>query len=460
MKDKTVARWTRVLGCQNPNNTVTAHNDVAALIDGRETFRAMYEAIQTAKRPTHYIYLLGWWLDDQFDLVDRGGTSFYDLCYAASQQGCVQIRVMLWDQLLRKNNAQIDHVNALRTGAGILDNNTLPALSHHQKVLIVKGCAGLIAFCGGVDINVDRINPVKRQPGSPMHDIHCRIQGPAAHDLVDVFVQRWMNHPKHNQLDADWGPLLGIADRLANTEPVDPKRSHYVRIGRTLNGTGKCPVKERTLRSIMLRAILSAEKFIYIEDQYLVNLEAARALAIRLKKLQHITVLIPHSSISDLPYIWRDRKRFIALLLRSDEASEKVRICYRFTPGPERFGPHSYVHSKTWIFDDELAVIGSANCNNRGWFFDSEVCAAVYDKPASILDPSFAQRLRMRLWVEHLGVSELAVADGLDSGEFWRYIPDTAKVRKYNPVEDRDKVPLYPGDPTSEGEAKGTFLKA
>ena len=36
-------------------------------------------------------------------------------------------------------------------------DNAGGAKSHHQKLLVVKGSEGLIAFCGGVDINTDSI---------------------------------------------------------------------------------------------------------------------------------------------------------------------------------------------------------------------------------------------------------------------------------------------------------------
>src|SRR5439155_18796674 len=84
--------------------------------------------------------------------------------------------------------------------------------------------------------------------------------------------------------------------------------------------------------------------------------------------------------------------------------------------------------------DDELAIIGSANCNRRGWESDSEVVAVILDKPNSVTNCSFAQTLRAKLWAEHLGVDEVKVRDGLaskdcwpksdsDSGDFWRAQP-------------------------------------
>ena len=42
--------------------------------------------------------------------------------------------------------------------------------------------------------------------------------------------------------------------------------------------------------------------------------------------------------------------------------------------------PHSYVHAKVWIFDDQFAVIASVNTNRRSWTHDSEVAAGISDE--------------------------------------------------------------------------------
>jgi phosphatidylserine/phosphatidylglycerophosphate/cardiolipin synthase-like enzyme len=49
------------------------------------------------------------------------------------------------------------------------------------------------------------------------------------------------------------------------------------------------------------------------------------------------------------------------------------------------------------MIDDELAVIGSANCNRRGYEHDSEVNAFVFDDaiPIGPGGLTFAQGLRM-----------------------------------------------------------------
>jgi phosphatidylserine/phosphatidylglycerophosphate/cardiolipin synthase-like enzyme len=399
----------------------------------------MVKGIQTATAKPHYIYLLAWWLDDLILMTDRAGTSFNALMRAASKAG-VQIRAMLWDQAGQKNTAEVQRISDLPTGAAILDNNTLPLGGQHQKVLVVRGRDGLIGFCGGVDINEDRLRAVSRSPGSPYHDVHCKVQGPAAHDLLDVFAQRWLGHPDHVRIDRSKGELLGLPDRLATERPGEPRGKQVVRIARTFNfiGDGKRCAKERSLRETMIAAIRSARRFIYIEDQYLVNFEAALELRKALLNIQHLTIVIAHSGISDLPMVWWARAQFIDSLMKGGDAATKVRVFYRFTPGPARFGPHSYVHAKTWVFDDELAIIGSANCNNRGWQYDSEVMAAICDRPASVTNTSFAQELRAQLWSEHLGVPKTKVLDGIASAWLWLKLPDSATVKRYDPNEGRD----------------------
>ena len=432
-------RWKPAIG----GAKVRSGNQVEFLIDGQQTFEAMVRAIKTATGCQHYIYLLGWWLTNSFPLIPCDPDSTISRLFAAATQQGVQIRVMLWDQYKTKNSPEVRQINALRTGGAILDDETLNLGSHHQKVLVVKGSQGLISFCGGVDINPDRIvassgskSGSSGGQGTPLHDVHSQIRGPAAHDLLNVFVQRWFAHPEHTKIDATKGALLGLI------EPIPTAiGNHNVRIARTFNliTATKCQ-KARSVRNVMIGAIRAARKFIYIEDQYLVSIEAAAELKKALPNIQHLTVVIPHSSISDMPQIWARRKAVIDLL-KSGPHAHKVRVFYLVNPTTCGFGPFTYIHAKMWVIDDELAVIGSANCNRRGWSHDSEVIAAIYDAPSK--EPprsSLAQRLRMTLWARHLNVPLSAVRDGVASASLWLKPPAGAWVKPYNQNSGKDPV--------------------
>lgn len=131
---------------------------------------------------------------------------------------------------------------------------------------------------------------------------------------------------------------------------------------------------------------------------------------------------------------------------------QKLRVffCYRgpdgvAQPPPNRpyqtsdFGPGSYVHSKVWVFDDELAIIGSANCNYRGWAYDSEVGAVIFDQLGVRRGESFARRLRMDLWRELFGGSPLSRTLEPEAVRWWD-LPHAWKfVRRYDPDADYDR---------------------
>jgi phosphatidylserine/phosphatidylglycerophosphate/cardiolipin synthase-like enzyme len=73
----------------------------------------------------------------------------------------------------------------------------------------------------------------------------------------------------------------------------------------------------------------------------------------------------------------------------------------------------SYVHSKTHVYDDECAIIGSANADDRGYTFDSEIVACITEDPSGRMARTshFARDLRIALWHKHLGVSHAKLAD-------------------------------------------------
>src|SRR5260221_8035938 len=90
-----VARWSKAITVK-----VREGNRVQYLINGKNTFQAMYDAILTtfpyADSSGYYIYLLGWWLDDTFPLTGASGSSILALFMKAALRK-VQIRVILWD---------------------------------------------------------------------------------------------------------------------------------------------------------------------------------------------------------------------------------------------------------------------------------------------------------------------------------------------------------------------------
>jgi phosphatidylserine/phosphatidylglycerophosphate/cardiolipin synthase-like enzyme len=288
--------------------------------------------------------------------------------------------------------------------------------SHHQKILCVKARGQLVAFCGGIDFNRDRVE-LERMTfhGAPLHDVHLEVRGPAAGDLVSTFVARWTDHPDSAALDQAAGALVVTASDL-KPPPSPSSGRHIVQMGRTFGGKPLlkknksdptfyrfAPQGEQTARDLIRRAILSARKFIYLEDQYLVSAEASDLLkqVLEEKKLAHITIVLPHHEICDLPISVRHRRAVIKNL--KEQHPDRVRVFYKTLLSGAKGEFHSYVHSKITVIDDEFAVVGTVNYGRRSWSHDSEVNVGIYDPSSeSVLTSRFAHWFRMRVWAEHL----------------------------------------------------------
>jgi phosphatidylserine/phosphatidylglycerophosphate/cardiolipin synthase-like enzyme len=328
----------------------------------------------------------------------------------------------------------VDHINTfLANGAAILDNRVLQvaAGTHHQKMLIVKGSEGLIGFCGGIDINPDRIHTVGATPGAPFHDVHCRIKGPGAHELLKVFLERWTDHPDSKKPGTKQSaPLRGANDdpRSASVRRTFAG-SAYVQISRTYgSGLGNAGVPggydfarsgERTSREMVVHAINQAKRFIYIEDQYLVSMDVSGALARALQRVPSLIViiLIPHGDVTAMggQTRWR-RWNFIEPLRRAGPAGPAGQQRFGvFFLGTRACAPGTYVHTKMTIVDDQYAIVGSANLNRRSMTHDSEVGAGIFDPSEN----PFAKRLRVALWAKHLGLAASSLGDAVASARHW-----------------------------------------
>jgi phosphatidylserine/phosphatidylglycerophosphate/cardiolipin synthase-like enzyme len=416
-------------------------SEVVYLIDGKETLPQFQCEIEKTAEPGDFIYLVGWFCD--VDMPFPSGRTLRQMWTEKTKAG-VKIRIMLCGQFhegtvgikAAANEKAIRCVNGLsqlqseeawRTesiAGGILDSHFAFRGCHHQKILIVKAGEQLTAFCGGVDVNPDRITPCA--PGAPLHDVHCRIRGPAATGLLGIFYDRWNDFVTRYMVP--YG--AGLLNRLGTTTPNTG--TFHVQVCRT---TGRirtepyafAPKGEQSIRKMIENAIQQAQRFIYIEDQYLIEVDIAKLIARQLPKLQHVIILIPPSEFNR--NMLALRRAFLQTLY--DAGPGKVHVYYAFS-GTDGCG--TYVHAKTWIIDDKFAAIGSANCNYRGYTHDSEVSAGIYDASSdSALTYTFAHRLRIKLWAHHLDMDDkqgwAELADGVASRDSWEGGARSQKLR-------------------------------
>ncbi len=151
---------------------------------------------------------------------------------------------------------------------------------------------------------------------------------------------------------------------------------------------------EFTILDAYLRALRSAERLIYLENQFLWSTEIVDVLVDKLRRPPHpdfrMVLVLPARPSSGAD---TTRGQLGRLLDADNDAGRILPITVNAHAGSD-VGP-LYVHAKVGIVDDRWLTIGSANLNEHSLFNDTEVNILT-------LDRELARRTRLRLWAEHL----------------------------------------------------------
>lgn len=285
--------------------------------------------------------------------------------------------------------------------------------SHHQKIVVVDDC---LAVCGGIDLASGRWDtpehldddPKRLLPNgeqhAPWHDITMLMDGEIAGALGELARDRW---------DIAGGKPLPPVQKLEPQWPDDVPvlfENVDLAIARTRAPYGEIE-EVREIETLYLDMIAAAQKFIYIENQYLTSAKIAAAIATRMREANppDIVVVMPRSAEGWLEQKAMDAARVqLARAIGKVDKGDRFRIYVPVTKG----GSDIYVHAKLMIVDDRILRIGSANLNNRSLGLDSE-CDMVLDcaLPTNRGAEKAIAALRTRLLAEHLGVGENAVAE-------------------------------------------------
>ncbi|CAL4991348.1 unnamed protein product [Urochloa decumbens] len=181
--------------------------------------------------------------------------------------------------------------------------------SHHQKSVIVDvaggGAAGgdrrrrIAAFVGGLDLTNGRYDTQEHSlfrtlntahsndfyqgnlpgandvstggPREPWHDIHCKIEGPAAWDVLHNFEQRGMEDviaPPPAAIAGDQESWNVQVFRSTDSSACDGFPKSPAEAANSGLVSGKDHVIERSIQDAYIHAIRRAKRFIYIENQY------------------------------------------------------------------------------------------------------------------------------------------------------------------------------------------------
>jgi cardiolipin synthase len=318
---------------------------VRLLDDGDATMKALEEEILETRHHVHLEYYI--WEPD------RVGTRFRDLLADAARRG-VEVRV-LYDAMGSPNMNNKFWAPLREAGGEVIAFNPVHLLRitfgnfrTHRKIAI---CDGLAGFLGG--INMHDPASATRSGKDAWRDQHVRIDGEPVHRIQRLFLENWNYSRGQFKLNA------GNVDKYF--PPARIGKGIAVQIVASGPDDTTAP-----MHAYFLAAISTARSRILIETPYLIPDEPLES-ALRIAELRGVDVQVIVPKQGDSKIVTAASNTYCESLRK---AGIKV-----FEYGPPM------LHAKTMVVDDTVAIVGTANLDNRSFRLNFEVAAAFYDKP-------------------------------------------------------------------------------
>lgn len=314
-----------------------AGNRIEMVTSGSDAYRRILGMIDSARSTIHITtYILGW---------DEGSRGLLERLTARAREG-ISVRLLIDDlgswRLPRRKLLPLTQAGA--QVAFFMPVFHVPMrgranLRNHRKLIVVDGQTCLT---GGMNVALPYIGP----PGTNRlwRDLAVVVEGPAVADLEAIFASDW-RFATHSDPASETTP-----DGADQPEAAGSATAQVVASGPDVPGD---PLYES-----LLALIFGARERIWIVTPYFVPDEMLlRALTLAARRGVDVRLIVPYRS----NHISADLAR--ASYLRDlHNAGGRVLL---YTA--------EMLHAKVVIFDDQLAIIGSANMDMRSLFLNYEV---------------------------------------------------------------------------------------
>jgi cardiolipin synthase A/B len=321
-----------------PASTVHA---VELYTSGAECFRAIIEAIRTATHHVHVEYYI-------FD-PDQTGTLIRDALVERARAG-VEVR-LLCDAIgsgrlrrpflapLIEAGGQFQFFNPIRMerlfGTSRINFRT------HRKIVVVDGRIG---FTGGINVHDHENADVNG--AEAWRDTHLRLEGNAVRGLQRTFLEDWYFACEKACAEPEYFPEMEAGPIVTQIVASGPDQDAFA------------------IAKVYFSAIAMARERVWLTTPYFVPDEALLfALATAAQRGVDVHLLL--SERTDSRWVDAAGRTYAELLL-----SQGVKV--------HLYGP-PMIHAKTLIVDQDIAIVGTANFDNRSLRLNFEVMAVVYD---------------------------------------------------------------------------------
>ena len=351
---------------------VGSGSDLELLIDGQETFPAIFEAIAKAER---YVLVQSYIIND-----DKIGRQLRDVLVERAQAG-VKVR-LIYDAvgcvklppayLGALKSGGVEAVNAHARGGP--RSRFQINFRNHRKTVVVDGEVG---FTGGLNMGDEYMGEDPKF--GPWRDTHARVTGPVVLQLQLIFIEDWHWATREDLFDQlDWDIKRSKADKdavLVATGPGDAFDSGSFYFCSLIN---------------------AAEKRLWIASPYFVP-ENDILTSLKLAAMRGVDVKVLTPEVVDHKIPW------LAAVAYFDEIMEAGVEVWRYS--------HGFMHQKVVLVDDMISSVGTTNLDNRSCRLNFEETVVVFDEQvakatAAMFEADFARSFRLTQTLQHRKFSE------------------------------------------------------
>jgi len=330
-------------------------NELELLIDGKQTFDAIFKAIEKAEqRILVQFYIvhadgLGNRLKNALIAKAAKGVKIF---FLYDEIGSHATPLSFWQEM---RDAGIE-VFPFHTSRG-RGNRFQLNFRNHRKIVVVDGHT---AFVGGHNVGDEYLGLSKRFDG--WRDTHMRISGPAVIGVRMSFAKDWYWATRElRDIDLTMPRPVGNAEVLTlPTGPADTLETCSLMFIRAINE--------------------SRERFWIASPYYVPDSSVTKALQLAAMRGVDVRIMLPRKADHLLVYM----AGFACL---KDLDIPGIRI-YRYDQG--------FLHQKVFLVDDKLCGVGTANLDNRSFRLNFELTMLVEDQPfckqvEAMLEADFAR---------------------------------------------------------------------
>lgn len=322
---------------------------------GEDMFAAMLEDLKKAERFIFMEYFIieeGKFWNSILEILKSKASTGVDVRVLYDDIGCMSTLPGDYCKTLRSYGIQATPFSRLRGNADSEFNNR-----SHRKITVIDGKIG---YTGGVNIADEYINEVERF--GHWKDTAIRLGGEAVWELTKLFlIDFGINVRKLPEAKAELYPAQNEMNESGWLIPF---------------GDGPNPIyKRRVGKSVIQNMLSAATDYCWMTSPYLIiDNDLCTSLENAALRGVDVRIVVPH--IPDKKLVFMMTQSFYPRLM---DAGVKI---YEYKPG--------FIHAKSYLADDEYAMIGTINLDYRSLVhhFENGVwmyrCASIADLKADL----------------------------------------------------------------------------